>query len=104
MIDQKLPKEFLGSAAYGDLLEAPLAFTSILSLRNGWRIAIPLIWITNSWGFLDLLNGLRSVLQFNVPNFNLATFWYIYTFYAPVVIVSHILIFVILLRPKTWTK
>ena len=55
-------------------------------------------------GFIDLLNGLRGVLQLNVPSFNLGTFWYIYTFYAPLVIVSHLMIFWILIKPRFWEK
>ena len=61
-------------------------------------------WVANTWGFLDLLNGIRGVLQLNVPSFNLATFWYVYTFYAPLVIVSHLMIFVILVKYRSWKK
>jgi len=102
MIDPKLPREFVSSAAYGDLLEAALAFISIVALRSNWRVAIPLVWLTTTWGFLDLLNGLRSVLQINVPSFNLATVWYIYTFYAPVVLIAHLLTFWILIKSRSW--
>ena len=104
MVDPALPLDFRSSAAYGDLLEAALAFVSILVLRGNWRFAIPFVWMANTWGFLDLLNGVRGVLQLNVPGFNLATFWYIYTFYAPLVVVSHIMIFGVLLRPGSWRK
>jgi hypothetical protein len=102
MVDPQLPREFLSSAAYGDLLEAALALASIFVLRSNWRFAIPLVWVTNTWGFVDLLNGVRGVLQLNVPSFNLATFWYVYTFYAPLVIVSHLMIFWILINSKSW--
>ena len=102
MIDPRLPSEFLSSAAYGDLLAAALALASIFALRSNWRFAVPMVWVTNTWGFLDLLNGLRGVLQLNVPSFNLATFWYVYTFYAPLVIVSHLMIFWILINSKSW--
>jgi hypothetical protein len=102
MVDPKLPREFLSSAAYGDLLEAALAFASILALRSNWRIAVPMVWVANTWGFADLLNGLRGVLQLNVPSFDLATFWYVYTFYAPLVIVSHLMIFWVLIKSKSW--
>ena len=104
MVDPKLPTEFLSGAAYGDLLEAALAFASIFALRSNWRFAIPLVWVTNTWGFLDLLNGVRGVLQLNVPSFDLATFWYVYTFYAPLVLVSHLLIFLVLIKSKVWTR
>jgi hypothetical protein len=104
MVDPKLPKEFLSSTAYGDLLEAALAFASIFALRSNWRVAVPLVWVANTWGFLDLLNGLRGVLHLNVPSFNLGTGWYIYTFYAPVVAVSHLTIFWILVKSRSWKK
>ena len=104
MVDPKLPGEFRSSAAYGDLLEAALAFASIFALRGNWRIAIPLVWVANTWGFVDLLNGVRGVIELNVPRFNLATLWYIYTFYAPLVVVSHLMIFLILVKSRSWKK
>ena len=60
--------------------------------------------MTNTWGFVYLLNGVRSVLQLNVPSFNLSTIWYIYTFYVPLVLVSHLMIFWILIRSKSWDQ
>jgi hypothetical protein len=104
MIDPKLPREFLSSAAYGDLLEAALALASIFALRRNWRFAVALVWVTNTWGFVDLLNGVRGVLQLNVPSFDLGTMWYIYTFYAPLVLVSHLMIFLVLIKSNSWNK
>ncbi len=104
MVDPTLPREFRSAAAYGDLLEAALAFASILALRGNWRIAVPLVWVANTWGFADLLNGVRGVVQLDVPSFNLATLWYVYTFYAPLVIVSHLMIFWILIKSKSGKK
>lgn len=104
MVDPKLPAEFLSSAAYGDLLEAALALVCIFALRSNWRVAVSLVWVANTWGFVDLLNGVRGVLQLNVPSFNLATFWYVYTFYAPLVLVSHLMIFWILIKSKSWKE
>jgi hypothetical protein len=104
MIDPKLPREFLSSAAYGDLLEAALALASIFALRRNWRFAVALVWVTNTWGFVDLLDGVRGVLQLNVPSFDLGTMWYIYTFYAPLVLVSHLMIFLVLIKSNSWNK
>ena len=104
MVDPKLPAEFLSSAAYGDLLMAALALASIFALRSNWRFAVPLVWVTNTWGFMDLLNGIRGVLQLNVPSYNLATFWYVYTFYAPLVLVSHLMIFWVLIKSRSWVN
>jgi hypothetical protein len=103
MIDPALPRAFLASAAYGDLLAAALSLTSIFALRSQWRFAVPMVWAANAWGFADLLNGVRGVLQLNVPSFDLSTVWYIYTFYAPLVIVSHLLIFWTLIRRRSST-
>jgi hypothetical protein len=55
MIDPRLPSEFLSSAAYGDLLAAALALASIFALRSNWRVAVPLVWVANTLGFVDLL-------------------------------------------------
>ncbi len=103
MIDPKLPREYLTSTAYGDLLEAALALVSIAALRSNWRVAIPLAWVTTIWGFVDLTNGLRGTLQLSVPTFHLATIWYIYTFYAPLVLVAHVLTFLALAKSRSWS-
>jgi hypothetical protein len=102
MTDPRLPHEFLAGAAYGDLLEATLALLCIFALRSSWPFAVAMVWLANTWGFVDLLNGVRGVVQLNVPTFNLATIWYIYTFYAPLVLVSHLMIYWVLLRAKSW--
>ena len=104
MVDPGIPLGFRDNAAYGDLVTAALALASIAALRSNWRVGIPLVWIFNTWGFVDLLNGVRGLLQLNVPSYNLATFWYVYTFYAPAVLVSHLLIFWILVRPRSWQE
>jgi len=104
LLDPKLPKDFLSSAAYGDLLMAALAFVCIFALRSNWRFAVPLVWVANTWGFWDLLIGVRGVLAINLPSFNIGTFWYIYTFYAPLVAVSHVLIFMVLFKSKSWKR
>lgn len=104
MVDPKLPRDALSATAYGDLLAAALALASIFALRNRWRFAIALVWVFNTWGFVDLLNAVRSVVQTNLPSFNLGAVYFIYTFYAPVVVVSHLMIFWMLIRSKSWNN
>jgi hypothetical protein len=104
MIDPRLSHTFRYEAAYGDLIAAALSLASIFTLRSNWRGAIPLVWVANTWGFVDLLNGIRGVLQLNVPSYHLDTFWYVYTFYAPIVIISHLLIFGILIKARSQKK
>jgi hypothetical protein len=102
MVDPRLPPAFLSGAAYGDLLQAAMALVCIFALRSNWRFAVPLVWAPATWGFVDLLAGVRGVLQTNLPTFHIDTFWYIYTFYAPVVLVTHVLIFLVLVKAKSW--
>lgn len=101
MVDSKLPRDMLSNTAYGDLIAAALAIASIFALRSDSRVAIPLVWLFSIWGFVDMLSALRGVLQVNLPSFDLGTFWYIYTFYAPVVLISHLLIFAILFKSRS---
>ena len=53
-----LDARFATPAAYGDLLAAVLAFVAILALRQQWAVAIPLVWLCNIVGTVDLLNAL----------------------------------------------
>lgn len=104
MVDAALPREVLFNTAYGDLIAAALALSAIVAVRNNWRIGVLMAWVFNTWGFVDLLGALRSVLQVNLPTFNLGPVWFIYTYYAPLVVVSHVLIFWILVRARSWNK
>ena len=69
MIDPTLPRDFVNSAAYGDLIAAALALASLFALRGNWGIATPLVWVFNTWGFVDLLNGVRGRLAVERPEF-----------------------------------
>lgn len=84
-----LRADFAGAAAYGDLASAFLAILAVFALRNDWRISIPLAWVFNTVGVVDLANALRQidvVTQFGVV-------WYIPTFIVPVLLVTHFMIF-----------
>jgi hypothetical protein len=104
MVDPRLPHGFLYTAAYGDLIAAALSLASIFALRINWRGAIPLVLVATTWGLLDLLDGIRGVIASNVPHFQLASFWFVYIFYAPLVIVSPILIYAVLLKSRSWKQ
>ena len=45
---QPLDPRFANLAAYGDLLAAVLALVAIVALRQAWRTAIPLVWVSTS--------------------------------------------------------
>lgn len=50
-----------------------MALVSIFALRSDWRFAVPVVWVANTFGFVDFLIGMRAVVSFDVPSFNLDT-------------------------------
>ena len=96
VVAQPLPSFFASTAAYGDLASGLLALLSLVALRGGWGLALPLVWIFNVVGTVDLLNALRH--ESAVPN--LGATWYIPTFLVPALLVTHVMIFARLLRRR----
>ena len=94
LVAQPLPGYFANAAAYGDFMSSLLAFLALLALRARWSLALALVWLFNIVGTGDLLNALRQAEV--VPYFG--TTWYIPTFVVPLLLVTHGLIFVRLVR------
>jgi hypothetical protein len=99
LVYQPLPEGFAGPAAYGDLAAGLLAITALLALRSRWTIALPVVWVFNVVGTVDLLNALRQAEA--IPNFGAA--WFIPTFFVPLLLVTHYLSFAQLLQRKPET-
>jgi len=94
-LNSQLPPEYFAvPAAYGDLAAGLLALTTMVALRLQWTIAIPIAWLFNVVGTLDLFNALRHAEV--VPSFG-AT-WFIPTFIVPLLLVTHYLSFARLLK------
>ena len=96
-VAEGMPEAFASSAGYGDLAAGVLAIASLVALRSRWALAIPLVWLFNVVGFVDLANALR---QAEVVPYFLST-WYIPTFIVPVLIVTHVMIFARLVQNLT---
>jgi hypothetical protein len=101
VVSPSLPQSFAVPAAYGDLLAAILAAIATLSLvgRKPW--AIPSVWVFNVLGAVDLLAGYyqgRNSVG-NDPGL-LGAAYFIPTVVVPPLLVTHALIFRLLLRPK----
>ncbi len=94
LVAHPLPSSFAFAAAYGDLVSGLLALLALVALRGGWGLALPLVWLFNIVGTVDLLNALRQADA--VPH--LLTTWYIPTFLVPLLLVTHTMIFIRLLR------
>ena len=95
VVGPALPPAFAVPAAYGDLLAALLALLAIAALRLEWTVAIALVWVFNVVGLLDLVNafyqGFRNSVQHGAA-------YYIPTFAVPALVVTHVMIFSMLIR------
>lgn len=100
VVAQPLPVFFANTAAYGDLASAFLSLFALIVLRSGWRFALPAVWLFNVVGSVDLLNALRQAEA--IPD--LGATWYIPTFFVPLLLVTHFMIFTRLLKPECRTK
>ncbi len=89
-----LPEAFASGAGYGDLVSAVLAIAALLALRWGWAVAVPLVWVFNIVGTVDLANALRQVEVIG----HFGATWFIPTFFVPVLLVTHAMIFARLLN------
>lgn len=94
LVAEGLPRSFALQAAYGDLASGLLALVSLVALRRRWGLALPIVWLFNTVGALDLINALRQADA--VPY--LSTTWYVPTFWVPLLLVTHAMIFARLLR------
>jgi hypothetical protein len=98
VVDPNFPREWSVPLAYGDLVAVVLAIACLIALHSRASFAILLVWIFNIVGFLDFLFVIGQGMRLDVTRFQFGAFWYIPTFWVPVLIVSHILIFRFLLR------
>jgi hypothetical protein len=101
VVSPSLPSAFAVPAAYGDLFAAILAVVATLALsaRASWAIAI--VWVFNVWGAADLLYAIyQGEIGVGIGPGSLGAAFYIPTVIVPPLLVTHGLIFWLLLRPK----
>jgi hypothetical protein len=94
-----LPDAFAYPAALGDLTAAILALCALFALRAGLSVAVPLTWIFNIVGSVDLVAAIALATVYDAGPFMSAAYW-IPAFWVPALLVSHYVTFVILVRKK----
>jgi hypothetical protein len=102
VVSPSLPSTFAAPAAYGDLIAAILAMlaTVALSRRASW--AGVLVWVFNLWGASDLLNAFyQGNVNAKIDPGALGAAFFIPTLVVPPLLVTHGVIFWLLLRSKT---
>lgn len=92
-----LPEFFATTAGYGDLAAGIVAFAALAALKWRLTIALPLVWLFNTVGLVDLVNALRQAeaIQYFGPT------WFIPTFLVPLLIITHIMVFAFLMKRDT---
>uniref|UniRef100_Q021W8 Uncharacterized protein n=1 Tax=Solibacter usitatus (strain Ellin6076) TaxID=234267 RepID=Q021W8_SOLUE len=96
VVSPDLPSAFAHSAAYGDLIAAILALLSLLWLSSGPGVLVA--WIFNIWGLADLLNAFYQANHSGLLPGQLGATYFIPTFIVPVLLITHVLAFRILLQ------
>jgi hypothetical protein len=99
VVAASLPRAFAAPAAYGDLIAAILAVMATLALYGGRSWAIPVVWVFNVWGTLDLLFAFyQGEIGVGIEPGSLGAAYFIPTVVVPALLVIHGLIFWLLLR------
>ena len=102
MHDPALPQSFAVPAAIGTATAGVLALASIAALRAHAPFAIALVWIFNVEGFLDFLNAFLQGATGGVPAL-LGAAYYVPIVIVPAGLVTHVMIFGLLLQRKATT-
>jgi hypothetical protein len=103
-VSPELSSDFVNKVGWGDLIAAVLALLSMAALSRRWSVAVPIVWIFNIWGTLDLLNAYyMGVTQIGNPGLFGAGI-YIPALYVPLLLVSHILAFMLLATTRSAEK
>ena len=99
VVSRPLPLGFARPAAYGDLIAALLAMVATVTIAMNLPFGIAAVWIFNVWGTADLLNGMYQGVSklLTTGPLGLGAAFYIPTVIVPGLLVSHALIFTLLL-------
>jgi hypothetical protein len=92
-----LPMAFARGAAYGDLMSATLALLALATLRS--RLGLAFAWVFNVCGTIDVLNGFYEANASGLAATQFGAAFYIPTVIVPLLLVTHIIAFRILLKP-----
>ncbi|HET6892959.1 MAG TPA: hypothetical protein VFH31_17775 [Pyrinomonadaceae bacterium] len=100
VVPSSLPAEFAVPAAYGDLVAAILAIVSSVALYKRWPLSILLVWLFNIWGAADFLLAFYNGFMVNLDPRMLGAAFYIPTVLVPPLLITHGLIFWLLVRRR----
>jgi hypothetical protein len=95
VVSPDLPAAWAEPAAYGDFVAAILALLALAGLRSG--LGTPLVWVFNVWGSADLLYAFYQANRVGLEAGQLGAAYFIVTIFVPLLLVTHGLLFRLLL-------
>ena len=100
IVSPELPATFAQPVAYGDFISAILALLALATL--GTRTGAALTWVFNIFGAADLLFAFYLGSRISLPDTPglLGAGYFILAAYVPLLLITHGLVFRILLRTK----
>ena len=104
VVSPLLPAGFAVPAAYGDFIAGILAIAATIALANHARWAGASVWLFNIWGAADLLFAFYQGGQVGLQPGMLGPAFYLVTALVPALLVTHILIFGLLVRRQAATE
>lgn len=94
-----LPAQFAYPAAFGDLIAAIAALLTIPLVIRDSSAAKPALWFFNIFGTIDLLLAITLATIYDAPASMGPAYW-IPAFWVPLLLVTHYVVFLILLRRR----
>lgn len=101
VVSPDLPSMFARSAGYGDIIAALLALLALTSLPRTSGLVIT--WIFGVWGTADLFNAFYQANHAGLLAGQLGSTYFIPTVIVPLLLITHGLVFRILLQPQNVT-
>lgn len=100
VVSPALPAAFAVPAAYGDFVAGILAIAATIALAKRASWAIAAVWVFNVWGAADLLFAFYSGPHAQIQPGTLGAAFYLPTAIVPSLLVTHLLVFRLLLRKE----
>lgn len=98
VVSSELPAAFAIPAGYGDLIAGILATIAMVGLVRCATWALPAVWLFNIWGAADLIFAFVQGARVQLDPGTLGAAFFIVTAIVPPLLVTHALIFGILLK------
>ena len=99
-VSRELPRAFTVPTAYGDLTAAVLALLAIFFLCIENALAVPMAWLFNVVGLLDLVYANISTFRDHVDTTYLGVSYSLAVLDVPAMVVVHVMIFAYLVRRR----